>query len=167
MGVVSMLMRDEYAVEPVDFGVQKLHAKIGRPSDKHGRSAAVRICPLNQKRGAPPAIFWIVWIARTPAQRPPRDAHGRTAAEDGGGQAHAAFAATRGTLLNRRKKFSVVWRAISSAVTQRPAPKTLAVSATYAGSLRFPRYGSRASFGASASTRMRSPGRHAAILRKS
>ena len=41
-----------------------------------------------------------------------------------------ATAAGRGTLLNSRKKFSVVWRAISSGVTPRISASTLAVSTT-------------------------------------
>ena len=45
-------------------------------------------------------------------------------------KAHADVANVRGTLLNRRKKFSVVSRAISSSETPRAAAKTLAVSAT-------------------------------------
>ena len=42
----------------------------------------------------------------------------------------AAASLARGTLLNRRKKFSVVWRAISSNETPRVSASTLAVSTT-------------------------------------
>ena len=42
----------------------------------------------------------------------------------------AAETAGRGTLPNRRKKFSEVWRAISSSATPRVSAKTFAVSTT-------------------------------------
>ncbi len=90
---------------------------------------------FDQQRAAPAAVLRIVRIAGAPAERRARHADRRAAAEDGEGQAHAAFASVRGTLLNSRKKFSVVCRAISSADTPRASASTLAVSTTYAGSL--------------------------------
>src|SRR5438105_2253937 len=69
-------------------------------------------------------------IARAPAGAGPRHAAGRAAAEDREGQTHAAAAAARGTLANRRKKFSVVCRQSSSNVTPRTSASTLATSTT-------------------------------------
>src|SRR6185312_8576885 len=107
---------------------------------------------LHQQRAAPPAVFRIVRIAGAPSQRDARHTHRRPAAEDGESQAHAASGRFVGTLLNRRKKFSVVCRAISSSETPRVSASTLAVSTTKDGSLRLPRCGPGARYGASVST---------------
>ena len=39
VGMVGMLMRDQHAVEPVDFGIEQLLAKIGRAVDQNARAA--------------------------------------------------------------------------------------------------------------------------------
>src|SRR6185437_3234217 len=155
----------EDTIDPVHIGIQQLQAHIRRAVDENARPVTLCVCALNQKRAATPPVLGIVRVAGTPAQRNARYAHRRSAAENREGQAHAASASSRGTLLNRRKKFSVVCCAISSADTPRASARTLAVSTTYAGSLRFPRNGSGARYGASVSTRTRSGGRAAAISR--
>src|SRR5215831_18794054 len=102
-----MLMRDDNAIEPVNLSVQELHAKVGRAVDKDARSLSLRIAALHQKRTSPTPVLRVVWVARAPAESHPRNAHGRAAAQNGEGYTHAAFAKTRGTLLNSVKKFSV------------------------------------------------------------
>src|SRR5689334_21908821 len=125
-----MLVRDQHAVEPVDFSIQKLLAAVGRGIDQQTRTLAygVRLC--HQQAAAAPAVLRIVRIAVTPAERDARHAHGRAAAEDRVSQTHAAPARVCGTLLNSRKKFSVVCRAICSKLTPRMSASTLAVSIT-------------------------------------
>ena len=108
VGVVGMLMRDQHAVEPIDLRVQELLAQIRRAVDQNARPAIGACTRSTNKSAAPPAVFRLVRIARAPAERDARHAHGGAAAENGEGEAHAAFAKVRGTLLNKRKKFSVV-----------------------------------------------------------
>ena len=85
--------------------------------------------PFHQQRAAAAAVLRVVRIAAAPAERRTRHAGGGAAAEDRQRQRHAAaFAA--GTLENRRKKFSVVCREISSKVTPRVSASTLATSTT-------------------------------------
>ena len=127
--VVGMLVGVEHAVEPIDVGVEKLLAQIGRRIHQDPRDTAV-VVALDEQCSAPAAVFRIGRIADAPAQRRPRHAAGRPAAEDRELQRHAAAAAVRGTLLNRRKKFSVVCRAISSNETPRVSASTFAVSTT-------------------------------------
>src|ERR1700688_1511603 len=129
MGVIGMLMSEQHAIKPVHLCVEQLLAQIGRAVDQNACYAA-RASALNQQRAAPPAVFWIVRIARAPTERDARHAHGRPAAQDGEGQTHAASRKVRGTLRNSRKKFSVVWRAISSGDTPRVCARTFAVSTT-------------------------------------
>jgi len=62
---------------------------------------------------------------------------GEDAREDAAGTAPAAFP-------NNLRKFAVVRRATSSSDICRVAASILAVSTTWAGSLRFPRWGSGA-----------------------
>src|SRR6185312_10635306 len=162
--MVGVLVRVEYAVEPIDLGIKQLLAQIGRCIDENAGNAA-RAAPLDQERGAAPAVLRIVRIARAPAQRRTRHAARGSAAQNCEFQRHAAAAAGRGTLANNRKKFSVVCRAISSNDTPRASASTLAVSLTQAGSLRLPRWRLGARYGASVSTRIRSGGSPAAMVR--
>ena len=89
-------------------------------------STRTRVTPSGPRRStrsehAAAAVLRVVRIAGAPAERRPRHAAGRAAAEDGEAQRHATrlrrrwlLPRGRGTLVNSRKKFSVVWRAISS-----------------------------------------------------
>src|SRR5437773_788478 len=129
MRVVGVLVRVEHGIEPVGIGIEKLLAQIGSRIDEHARDAA-GTAALDQERAAAAAVLRIGGIARAPAGAGPRHAAGRAAAENREGQAHAAAAAARGTFENNLKKFSVVWRAISSGITPRTSAKTLATSAT-------------------------------------
>ena len=133
VGVVGMLVGIEHAVEPIDFGIEELLAQIGRGVDKDTGNAA-RAASLDQKRGAPAPVLRIVRVASAPAKCRAGHAAGRSAAQNGELERHfrfhAATAAGRGTLPNRRKKFSVVCRAISSNETQRTSASTFAVSTT-------------------------------------
>ena len=128
VGLVGMLVGQEHRVEVIDFGVDQLLAQIRRGVDHDARDALARRA-LDQQRAAAAAVFGIVGIAAAPAERRARHAGGRAAAEDRQRQRHAAaFAA--GTLENRRKKFSVVCREISSSDTPRVSASTLATSTT-------------------------------------
>ncbi len=144
VGVVGVFVGDQHAVEPWHVGVEQLLAKVGRGVDQNPGDA-VRTVPFDQQRGAPPPVFRIVRVAGAPAERRPRHAHRRPAAQNREFHRHANFAdadcvnlsaATAGpgeglgTLLNSRKKFSVVWRAISASLTPRTSASTLAVSVT-------------------------------------
>ena len=88
VGVVGVLVGVEDAVEPIDLGIEKLLAHIGRRIHQDACDAA-GVVPLDQKRGAPPAILRILRIAGAPAQGRTRHAAGRPAAEDGEFQGHA------------------------------------------------------------------------------
>ena len=138
MGVVGVLVRVQHAVEPIDLGIDELLAQIGRGVDQHA-GAPVRAGPLDQERAAPPPVFRIVGIAEAPAERRARNPSGRATAENGEGEGHPLAIAGRGAFANRRKKFSVVSRAIVSSDAPRVSASTRAVSTTKAGSLRLPR----------------------------
>src|SRR5262249_51635292 len=140
--VVGMLVGEEHRIEPVHLGVEKLLAQIGRRVDQYP-SDADSVAPLNQQRGAPAAVSGVGWIAGPPAQRGARNAARGTRAEDREARCHAARGQARadcvswsaptvcgGTLRNRRKKFSLVCRAMSSGATLRVSARTLAVSTT-------------------------------------
>src|SRR5262249_4632418 len=153
--VIGVLMGEQHAVEPVHIGVQQLFAQVRAGVDKYAGHLAGAVASLDQHGAASPPVFWIGWIAFAPAECGPRHAARGTAAKNGERQRHAARAVSRGTFENSRKKFSVVMRAISSSDTPRTSAKTLAVSTTYAGSLRLPRNLPGARYGASVATRMR------------
>ena len=104
----------EHAVDPIDAGVEQLLAQVRRGVDQDAGAAAVGGRALDQDGAAPAPVLRIGGVAMAPAEPGTRHAAGKAAAEDGDGKRHAAAAELRGTLLNRRKKFSVVWRAISS-----------------------------------------------------
>src|ERR1700730_2165144 len=112
----------------IDIGVDQLLAQVGRGVDHDPRRALLRGA-LDQQRTASAAVLRIVGIAFAPAQRRARHARRRAAAEDRQRQRHAA-AFPRGTLENRRKKFSVVWREMSSSETPRVSASTFAISTT-------------------------------------
>src|SRR4029079_6274717 len=73
--MVGMLMRDQYAVEPVDFGVEKLHAQIRRTIDQNAGAVAIRINALDKQRATPAAVLRVVRVARTPTESHARHAH--------------------------------------------------------------------------------------------
>ncbi len=128
MGLVGVLVGQKHRVDVVDMGVDQLLAQIGRGVDQDPRHAAIG-SPLGQQRAAAAAVFRIVGIAGAPAERRTRNAGRGSAAEDRQRQRHAV-ASAGGTLLNSRKKFSVVWREISSSETPRVSASTLATSTT-------------------------------------
>src|SRR4029450_17026 len=113
--------------KPLHPGLEKLLAQVGRGIDQHSGDAGP-VPPLNQKRGAPAAIFGIARIAV--AARRPRIV--KLAVMVPCAQAYAerlsvpASAPCGGTLRNRRKKFSLVCRAIISSETPRTSARTLA-----------------------------------------
>src|ERR1043166_9106326 len=127
--MVGVLVGIEHGVEPFDVGVEQLLAQIRRRVDQH-TGAPARIAALDQQRAAPATVLGIVGIGIAPAEPDARHAGRRSTAEDRGRERHAAFMAARGALANRRKKFSVVWRAMSSTLTPRVCASTRAVSAT-------------------------------------
>src|SRR5215468_3256315 len=161
VGLVGVLMGEEHRVEVIDLGADELLAQVRRGID-HDTGDAVSRSALRQQRAAEAAVLRVVGIAAAPAECRARYAGGRAAAEDRQRQRHAVA----GTLENRRKKFSVVCREISSRPTPRVSASTLATSTTYDGSLRLPRCFPGARYGASVSTMMRSAGSSAASARK-
>src|SRR5262249_36446605 len=166
VSMVGVLVGIKHRVEPFDVGVEQLLAQIRRRIDEHAGSPG-RVAALDQQRAASAAVLGIGGIGVAPAEPAPRHSSRRAAAEDGGGERHAAFMAARGALVNRRKKLSVVCCAMSSTLSPRVCASTRAVSVTYDGSLRLPRHGPGARYGASVSTKMRSGGSSAAIARRS
>ena len=107
MGLVGVLMGQKHRVDVIDIGVDQLLAQIGRGIDHDPGDAALarsRSASSEQRRRR---FFGLVGIAGAPAQRRTRHAGRGSAAEDGQRQRHAA-AFGAGTLLNSRKKFSVV-----------------------------------------------------------
>src|SRR5882724_4530135 len=128
MGLISMLMRQKHSIDVIDIGINQLLAQIGRGIDHEPRDPAIP-GPLDEQRAAAAAVFRIVGIAGSPPERGTRDASRGSAAENSQAQRHAVASAA-GTLENRRKKFSVVWREISSNETPRVSASTLATSTT-------------------------------------
>src|SRR5579871_2420107 len=123
-----MLVGEENRVEVIDLGIDQLLAQVGRGIDQNPRRTAVG-CLFDQERAAAPAVFRVVWIAGAPAERRPRHAGRRSAAEDRQFERHAA-PTPDGTLLKSRKKFSVVCREICSSETPRASASTFATSTT-------------------------------------
>src|SRR4051812_35075715 len=162
--MVGMRVREQHAIQVVDFRIQELLANVGRGINQNARRSAGPAA-LDQQRAAPPAVLRIVRIAGAPAAAQSRHTGRRTTAQNDEPQAHATASTGCGTLANSRKKFAVVWAAIASRERPRVRASTAAVSTTYAGSLRRPRRGSGARYGASVSTRIRSGGNSAAISR--
>ena len=107
VGVVGVLVGNQHRVEPFHIGRKKLFAQVRAGVDQNtGRAPLPGL--LDQQTTAPPPVLWIIRIARAPAGSRTRHAAGGSAAKDREAQAHAATLAGRGTLENRRKKFSVV-----------------------------------------------------------
>ena len=128
MGLIGVLVGQEHRIDVIDMGIDQLLAQIWRGIDHDPRNASIART-LDQQRTATSAVLRIFGVAGAPAQRRPRNAGRRSAAKDRKIKRHAvAFGA--GTLLNRRKKFSVVCREISSSVTPRASASTLAISTT-------------------------------------
>ncbi len=128
VGLVGVLVGQEHRVDVIDLGIDQLLAQIGRGVD-HDPRGAVRAVTLDQQRAAASAVFWIVGIARAPAERRAWHARRGAAAEDRQRHRHAtAFGA--GTFEKSRKKFSVVCRDISSSETPRVSARTFATSTT-------------------------------------
>ena len=128
MGLVGVFVGQEHRIDVIDIGVDQLLAQVGRGVDHDPRGALAR-CLLDQQRAAAASVFGVIGIAGTPSERGPRHAGRGSAAEDRQGQGHAA-AFGAGTLENRRKKFSVVCREISSSETPRVSASTFATSTT-------------------------------------
>ena len=95
VGVVGVLVGVEDGVDPIDLGIEKLLAQIGRRVDQDPGDAA-GVVTLDQERRAAAPVFRIVGIAGAPAQRRPRHAGGGSAAENSEFQRHAAGAPSLG-----------------------------------------------------------------------
>src|SRR4051794_13237628 len=128
MGLVGMLMGQEYRIDVIDIGVDQLLAQVRRGVDYDPRGA-VRARALDHQRATAAAVLWIVGIAGAPAEGRTRYAGRGAAAEDGQRYRHAA-AFGGGTFENSLKKFSVVCREISSSETPRVSASTFATSTT-------------------------------------
>ena len=127
VGLVGMLVGQKHRVDVIDFCIDQLLAQVGRGVD-HDPRRALPVGLFDHQRAAAAAVFGIVGIAGAPAERGARDAGRRAAAEDCQCQTHAATGC--GTFENRRKKFSDVWREISSSETPRVSASTFATSTT-------------------------------------
>src|SRR5215212_299474 len=97
----------------VDMSVDHLLAQVRRGVDQDPCCSAFR-CPLDQQRTTAAAVLRIFGVTGPPAERRTRHAGRGSAAENCERQGHA-IASAYGTLLKRRKKFSVVCREISLA----------------------------------------------------
>src|SRR6267142_1638339 len=115
-------------IDVIDTGVDQLFAQVGRGIDHDPRDPAIA-SPLDEQRATAAAVFRIIGIAGAPAERGTRHAGRGSATEDCQRQRHAV-ASAGGTFENSRKKFSVVWREISSNETPRVSASTLATSTT-------------------------------------
>src|SRR5579871_415951 len=120
-------MGQKHRVDMIDVGIDQLLAQIGRSVDDDGGLAVLR-GSLDQQRTAPATIFRICRIALAPAERRAWHTRRGAAAHDGQRQRHALSG--RGTLENRRKKFSVVCRDNSSNEMPRASASTFATSTT-------------------------------------
>ncbi len=130
VGVVGVLVGHQHAVEPVDLGVEQLLAQVRRGVDQHPGAAVERLVGSTSSEVRRRRFFGLLG-----SQAPQPSAGRGTPIDDPQPRMvkrnrHAAAARGRGTLLNSRKKFSVVWRAISSGETPRVSASTLAVSTT-------------------------------------
>ncbi len=130
VAMVGVLVGHQHAVEPIDVGVEELLAEVRRGVDQHPGEAASGRCARPAARSAAGGS------SGCSGSQAPQPSAGRGTPMDDPQprmvkrRRHAATAAGRGTLLNSRKKFSVVWRAISSGGTPRVSASTWAVSAT-------------------------------------
>src|SRR5258707_13883503 len=136
MGVIGMFVGEEHRVEPVHVRVEKLLAQIRRGVNQDPGDAS-SIAPFNQERRAPAAVPGIARIAGAPAECGPRNATRGARAKNREVRRHAARAQARAGCLssftpavfrNRRKKFSLVCRAIASSDMPRASATTVAVS---------------------------------------
>jgi hypothetical protein len=80
--MVGVFVRNDYAVEPIDLGIEKLHTKIRRAINQNTRAVSLAVLTLDQQRATTSSVLWIVRIARAPAQCDPRHTHGRAAAQN-------------------------------------------------------------------------------------
>ena len=109
VGMVGVLMGIKHAIEPVDIGVEQLLAQIGRRVDEHARAPSDRSSTSSeQRRRRLRGSVGSQRPSRAGAGTPPDEPQPRI----GDGEAHAAPPRARGTFANRRKKLSLVWRAI-------------------------------------------------------
>jgi hypothetical protein len=67
VGMVGMRVGEEYSVEPIDFGVEKLLAQIGRGIDQCSRNTGPATA-LDQKRSPAAAVLGIGRIAIAPTE---------------------------------------------------------------------------------------------------
>ena len=114
------------------FGVEQLLAQVGRAVDQNAREPCLAPARVQPARAQRRRRFFGLFGSQspqpsatrgTPIDEPqPRMVKVKLMRRSRQGQ--------RGTLLNSRKKFSVVWRAISSTDTPRVSASTLAVSTT-------------------------------------
>ena len=129
VGLVGVLVGQEHGVEVIDIGVDQLLAQVGRGVDQDPGDRRVR-------RSARPAASSggggssDCWDRRRPSRAPGAARRRRSRSRGSSASASCRRLSARGTLENRRKKFSVVWREISSSETPRVSASTLAISTT-------------------------------------
>src|SRR3974377_11993 len=68
MGMVRMGVGEEYPIEPIHTGIEKLLTQIGRGIDQNARDSGTSAA-LNQKRGPAAAVLGVSGIAIAPTER--------------------------------------------------------------------------------------------------
>src|SRR3954453_10528590 len=157
--MVCVRMREQHRVDAGNPAVQQLAAHVRRRIDQQ----PLPIVALDQDRGAAAAVAWFRRIAGAPVAAAVSSANHRHAGRGAGAQQRDLHAAFR----NSRRKFAVVTLAMAPGVRPWISARTEAVCTTQAGSLRLPRNGTGAKYGASVSTSRRSTGTSRAMSRSS
>jgi len=116
MKMISMCVRVENGIKMDNIFGKHLLPQIGSRVDQD-RCAAIFAAFFNECGTPKPSVFRLVRITFAPVVANARNAAGRSAPENGQFNRHQTAASAKcagfGTLPNRRKKFSVVCRAIS------------------------------------------------------
>ena len=124
--VVGMVVGVEHAVEQADAGVEQLIAAVRRRVDQHVRRPLSALA-LHEQRAAPPPVLRIggSQAPQTLPMRgtPPDVPQPRIVTFKLMRRFAARSRRGRGTFLNRRKKFSLVVRAMSASLTPRKRGK--------------------------------------------
>ena len=128
--VIGMRMAVEHRIDVLDARGDHLLAEIRTGIDDDGRRTAVRRELLHEEGRACPAVAWIVRVAGAPVAIDARNPGRRGASEDRVSATVEHAPQSLGILLNIRKAFSVVIRAISSTPIPTVSARTSAVLTT-------------------------------------
>ena len=106
--MVGVVMRVEHAVEVIDTRGKKLRAHIRAGVDQNAGRPLAAVEALDEERASRPAVLGFRRVAGAPIIADPRNARRCAAAENGDHEPR--HPQPRGTLVNKRWKFSVVAR---------------------------------------------------------